>query len=78
MPRPKLTERITLRLPDELLADLTATAYRRGMSINEVAMCCFENELARMSTYRLDYYAHLRPMLEKLQGVFGVQKDANV
>lgn len=78
MPRPKLTERITLRLPEELLADLSASAVRRGVSVNEVALCCFENELARLSTYRFDYYAYIRPMLTKIQGVFVLQGDANV
>ena len=68
MPRPKLTERVTLRLPQELLHDLTETATRRGISLNEVALCCFENELSRMSTYRLDYYAQLRAVLGTCQG----------
>jgi hypothetical protein len=64
MARPKLTERITLRLPDALLADLTAAAERRGVSVNEVALCCFENDLSRMGTYRLDYYDQFRPLLK--------------
>jgi len=68
MGRPKLTERITLRLPEELLADLTATATRRGVSVNEVALCCFENDLSRIGTYRLDYYDQLRPVLAGGQG----------
>ena len=68
MPRPKLTERITLRLPEELLADLGTMAARRGCSVNEVAGCCFEYELARMGLYRLDYYDHFRPMLARGQG----------
>jgi hypothetical protein len=73
MSRPKLTERITLRIPEELLADLTAAAERRGVSINEVALCCFENDLARIGTYRLDFYAQLRPLLLISQGVNDVQ-----
>lgn len=68
MGRPKLTERITLRLPEELLADLSAAAARRGVSINEVALCCFENDLSRIGTYRLDYYAQLRALLAAGQG----------
>lgn len=68
MARPKLTERITLRLPEELLADLTSAATRRGVSVNEVALCCFENDLARIGTYRLDYYADFRPALASFQG----------
>ena len=38
MPRPKLTERITIRLPEELLKDLTVDADRRGCSLNEVGL----------------------------------------
>jgi|CXWL01.1.fsa_nt_gi hypothetical protein len=68
MGRPKLTERITLRLPEELLADLTSTAARRGVSVNEVALCCFENDLSRIGTYRLDYYDQLRALLAGGQG----------
>jgi len=60
MARPKLTERITLRLPDELLADLTAAAERRGVSINEVALCAFEHELTRLLIEQLDYYRVVR------------------
>lgn len=81
MPRPKLTERITLRIPEELLSDLTAASIRRGISINEVALCCFENEMARLSTYHLDYYGQLRPALAHCLGVNVAQlsrKDANV
>ena len=73
MPRPKLTERITLRLPQELLADLTAAAARRGQSVNEVALTCFENDLSRIGTYRLDYYGELRPLLLIEQGDIGGQ-----
>lgn len=69
MTRPKLTERITLRIPEELLADLTAAADRRGVSVNEVALCCFENDLARIGTHRLNYYDQLRPVLANCQGV---------
>ena len=68
MSRPKLTERITLRIPEEILADLGTMAARRGCSVNEVAVCCFEYELARMGMYRLDYYDHFRPMLALVQG----------
>lgn len=68
MPRPKLTERITLRLPQELLADMTEAAARRGVSVNEVALCCFENDLARIGTHRLDYYTQFRSVLIQRQG----------
>jgi len=68
MPRPKLTERITLRLPEELLLALTRDAERRHTSINEVALCAFENELGRLFTYRLDFYADLLPLTLGAQG----------
>jgi len=77
MARPKLTERITLRLPDELLADLVTAADRRGVSINEVALCCFENDLSRMGTYRLDYYEQFRPLLAGGQGDVVRQSASN-
>lgn len=67
MLRPKLTERLTIRLPEELLQDLSAAAARRGCSLNEVALCSFENDLSRMATYRVDYY-DLRRVLPMGQG----------
>ncbi len=62
MSRPKLTERITIRLPEELLLDLTTDADRRGCSLNEVVLHAVELDLARRLTYRLDYYAQLRTL----------------
>lgn len=70
MSRPTLTERVTIRLPEELLQDLVADASRRSVtvngvrhacSVNEVILNALENDLARRLTYRLDYYADLRP-----------------
>jgi len=68
MGRPKLTERITLRLPDELLSAIHRDAARRQCSVNEVAVCAIENELARLLTYRLDFYGELLPLETKRQG----------
>ncbi len=68
MSRPKLTERITIRLPEELLADLTGDADRRGCSLNEVVLHAVEMDLARRATYALDYYAQLRTRLAICQG----------
>lgn len=62
MSRPKLTERITIRLPEELLLDLTTDADRRGCSLNEVVLHAVEMDLARRLTYRCDYYAQLRTL----------------
>ncbi len=56
MSRPKLTERVTIRLPEELLADCAAHAERRSLSLNEVILCALENEFARLLTYRIPYY----------------------
>lgn len=71
MPRPKLDERITIRLPGELLADLGTAGDRRGCSINEVVLTALENELSRLLTYRLDYYAQIRPLMAVCQGDIG-------
>ena len=68
MSRPKLTERITIRLPEELLADLTVDADRRGCSLNEVVLHALESDLSRRATYRIDYYAQLRTLLGLGQG----------
>ncbi len=62
MPRPKLDSRFTIRLPEELLTDLGTIADRRKVSVNEVVLCSLENDIARMLTCRLDYYAQLRAL----------------
>ena len=49
MSRPKLTERVTIRLPEELLVDLTTDADRRGCSLNEVILHAVEMDLARQA-----------------------------
>ncbi len=63
MPRPKLLSRLTFRLPEELERDLQAAALRRNVSVNEVILNSLENELGRLSLYRLDYYTHVRPLV---------------
>ena len=68
MGRPKLDARITIRLPEELLADLGVSADRRGCSLNEVVLTSIENELARLLTYHLDYYGQVRPLAAVCQG----------
>jgi len=68
MSRPKLDARVTIRLPEELLADLGTMADRRGSSLNEVVLTSLENEIARMLTYRLDYYGQVRPLAAVCQG----------
>lgn len=68
MNRPKLDARITIRLPEELLADIGTAADRRGCSVNEVVLTSLENELSRLLTYRLDYYAQVRPLMAVCQG----------
>lgn len=64
--RPKLTERITLRIPSELLDDLTLEAERRRTSLNDLCLDFFEHELQRLAGYRLDWYGEFRPFLKKL------------
>jgi hypothetical protein len=73
MSRPKLDARITIRLPEELVADLGTSADRRGCSVNEVVLTAIENELSRLLTYRLDYYTQVRPLMAVCQGDIGGQ-----
>lgn len=68
MSRPKLTERVTIRLPEELLVDLTTDADRRGCSVNEVVLGAIERDLAFRMCHRVDYYAQLRTFLAPGQG----------
>lgn len=65
--RPKLTERMTFRLPEELKQDVTAQATRLGVSENEVVLTALENEFGRLRTHRLPYYGQLRTLLVKGQ-----------
>jgi len=82
MSRPKLTERVTIRLPEELLVDLTTDADRRGCSLNEVVLGAIERDLTFRLTYRLDYYAQLRTLLSPDQGdnvrAFSVLSDTKL
>lgn len=71
--RPKLDCRLTIRLPEEMLHDLGSHADRRGTSVNDVVLTSLENELARLLTYRLDYYAQVRPLAAVCQGDSGGQ-----
>lgn len=68
MPRPICDERITLRIPPVLLDVLLKMAARQNSSLNHVALTCFENEVARLATYRLDFYLDLIPLLKDRQG----------
>ena len=61
--RPKLISRMTFRLPEELETDILAAAQRRSCSANEIFLSAMENELSRTMTYRLNYYAHIRPLV---------------
>ena len=82
MPRPICDERVTLRLPSALLADcLDHAARMKHPSLTNFLLNCIENELARLGTYRVDYYNDLRPMFAGRQGDTGrlcQAKDANV
>ena len=69
MPRPILDERMTLRLPKELLADVFEAASRRDCSANMVVITALEHDLTRCLTYRLDYYRDLRPLAGMEKGV---------
>lgn len=68
MPRPMLTERMTMRLPEVLLAHVLERAARRNCSANEVVLTCIENEFSRLDTYSLSYYYDLIPLVEAKKG----------
>lgn len=68
MPRPICDERLTLRIPSVLLNVLLRMAAQQNNSLNHVALTCVENELARLATYRLDYYLDLIPLVKERQG----------
>ena len=68
MPRPIADERMTVRMPSELLDRILKSAARRNCSANAVVLTCLENDLARMATYELDFYTDLIPLLKARQG----------
>lgn len=68
MPRPSCDDDITFRCPQELKVDIENHARRlRLPSMSAFILHALENELARLNTYRFDYYDHLRPMFAQLE-----------
>lgn len=68
MPRPTCDDDITVRLPQELKVDIENHARRLKLpSMSAFILNCLENELARLNTYRFDYYQQLRPMFAQLE-----------
>lgn len=68
MPRPMCDERKDVRLPGELLVDCENFAARMKFpSVSAFIVNALENEIARLNTYRFDYYTQLRPMFAQLE-----------
>lgn len=68
MPRPMCDDDITFRCPMELKVDIENHARRlRLPSMSAFILDALEREIARLNTYRLDYYDHLRPMMAQLE-----------
>lgn len=68
MPRPMCDDDITFRCPAELKVDIENHARRlRLPSMSAFILDALEREIARLNTYRHDYYADLRPMFAQLE-----------
>jgi hypothetical protein len=61
--RPKCIAKLSVRIPEELKADVRAAAIRRCCSDDEVVRCALENEFTRMILYRTNYYTDIRPIM---------------
>lgn len=71
MPRPMLDERMTVRMPGELLGLILSSAARRNCSANDVVLTALENEYARIAAFSSDFYRDLLPLVAGGQGVKG-------
>ena len=71
MLRPRLDERLTIRLPGALLADYLQRAADRNCSLNETVLNALEKDAAQAILYQVDYYQHLRPLLQLAKGDVG-------
>lgn len=68
MPRPMCDDDITFRCPQELKVDLENHQRRMKFpSLSAFILNSLENEIARLNTYRFDYYTELRPMFAQLE-----------
>lgn len=68
MPRPICDDDISLRIPQELKVDIENHARRMKFpSLSAFCVNAIENEIARLNTYRFDYYQQLRPMFAQLE-----------
>lgn len=68
MPRPMCDDDITVRCPQELKVDIENHARRMKFpSLSAFILNALENELMRLSTYRIDYYTEFRPMMAQLE-----------
>lgn len=68
MPRPMCDDDITFRCSQELKVDIENHARRlRLPSMSAFILDALEREIARLNTYRFDYYEDLRPMFAHLE-----------
>lgn len=71
MPRPMLDERMTVRMPGELLGLILDSAARRNCSANDVVLTALENEYARIAAFSSDFYRDLLPFVAGAPGANG-------
>lgn len=68
MPRPMCDDDITFRCSQELRVDIENFARRMKFpSMSAFILNALENEIARLNTYRFDYYQQLRPIFAQLE-----------
>ena len=68
MPRPMCDDQMTIKMPQELKVDIENHSRRlRLPSMSAFVLNAVENEIARLNTYRHDYYTELRPMFAQLE-----------
>ena len=79
--RPKLTERITLRLPLELLDDLQTVAINNGKSLNDACLNAIERDMILSHAYQYNYYVDIRmvlPIQERRQVVLKMGQETTI
>lgn len=71
MPRPILDERMTVRMPGELLGLILDSAARRNCSANDVVLNALENQYSHIVVHSADFYRDVLPMVVGPQGDIG-------
>ena len=65
--RPKKDERITVRVPKELVEYIKAFFLTGGITVNDFCLHALEQKVGLLTTYRLSLYSHLMPTLQDVQ-----------